>query len=192
MAGDSSPHNACGQILFSLKMTKLNYVVKGTPFSAYITIRKKFIQSSFVPQPDVAIEKVTATENELVSLKEKNRDLETKLALITFELEETQVKNEVLEKENGKLEDDIEEVLNEKRNVIKDKDELSIENLKFKSDIAEEKKANDALSKKYENFKKVEKRKYSEKCEMIDLLESNLDNKCKELENVNLELEKAV
>ena len=96
MAGDSSPHNACGQILFSLKMTKLNYVVKETPFSAYITIRKKFIQSSFVP--DVAIEKVTAAENELISLKEKNRYLETKLALITFELEETQVKNEALEK----------------------------------------------------------------------------------------------
>ena len=46
MAGDSSPHNNCGQIPFSLKMSKLNYVVKETPYSAYITIRKKFIQSS--------------------------------------------------------------------------------------------------------------------------------------------------
>ena len=111
MAGDSTPHNACGQIPFSLKMTKLNYVVKETPFSAYIKIRKKFIQSSFVPQPDVAIEKVTAAENELIFLNEKNRDLETKLALITFELEETQVKNEALDKENGRLEENIEEVL---------------------------------------------------------------------------------
>ena len=132
------PHNACGQILFSLKMTKLNYVVKETPFSAYITIRKKFIQSSFVPQPDVAIEKVTAAENELISLKEKNRYLETKLALITFELEETQVKNEALEKENGRLEDNIEEVLEEKRNVVKDMDKLSKTSLESNTDIKKE------------------------------------------------------
>ena len=135
MASDSSPHNACGQILFSLKMSKLNYVVKETPFSAYVTIRKKFIQSSVVPQPDVAIEKETAAENELISLKEKNRDLETKLALMTFELEETQVKNEALDKENGRLEDNIEEVLEEKRKVIKDMDNLSKTSLESSKEI---------------------------------------------------------
>jgi hypothetical protein len=44
-------------------------------------------------QPDFAIERLTATKKELVSLKEKNRYLETKLGLKTFELEETQLKN---------------------------------------------------------------------------------------------------
>ena len=148
MVSDSSPHNACGQILFSLKMSRLNYVVKETPFSAYVTIRKKFIQSSVAPQPDFAIERVTATEKELISLKEKNRDLETKLGLITFELEETQVKNEALEKEDEKLEDSIEEVLTEKRTVTKDMNKLSEEHFKLKSDLAEVTKANDALGKK--------------------------------------------
>ena len=57
------PHIACGQILFSLKMSKLNYVLKETPFSSNVII-KKFIQSSVIPHPDIAIEKVTATENE--------------------------------------------------------------------------------------------------------------------------------
>ena len=128
-------------------MTKLNYVVKETPFSAYITIRKKFIQSSFVPQPDVAIEKVTAAENELISLKEKNRYLEIKLGLIIFELEETQVKNEALEKENEKCEESIEEVLKEKRIVTKDLNKLSEENFKLKRDLTEVTKANDALGK---------------------------------------------
>ena len=45
MASDFSPHNACGKIFFCLKKSNLNYVVKETPFSAYVTIRKKFIQS---------------------------------------------------------------------------------------------------------------------------------------------------
>ena len=148
MAGDSSPHNACGQILFSLKMSKLNYVVKEMPFSAYVTIRKKFVQSSVAPQPYFFVERVSVTEKELISLKEKNRDLETKLGLITFELEETQVKNEALEKENEKLEDSIEEVLTEKRTVTKDMNKLSEEHFKLKSDLAEVTKANDALGKK--------------------------------------------
>ena len=121
MVSDSSPHNVCGQILFSLKMSKLNYVVKETRFSAYVCT---------------------------IFLKEKNRDLETKLGLITFELEETQVKNEALEKEDEKLEDSIEEVLTEKRTVTKDMNKLSEEHFKLKSDLAEVTKANDALGKK--------------------------------------------
>ena len=102
-------------------MSKLNYVVKETHFSAYVCT---------------------------IFLKEKNRDLETKLGLITFELEETQVKNEALEKEDEKLEDSIEEVLTEKRTVTKDMNKLSEEHFKLKSDLAEVTKANDALGKK--------------------------------------------
>ena len=45
MAGETCPHNMCGQILVCLKMSNLNYVVKETPYSAYVTIRKKFIPS---------------------------------------------------------------------------------------------------------------------------------------------------
>ena len=43
--------------------------MKETPFSAFLTIKKKFIQSSVAPQPDFAIERVT--EKEHISLKEK-------------------------------------------------------------------------------------------------------------------------
>ena len=50
MAIETSPNFACGQVIFNLKMSKLNYVVKETPYSAYITIRKKFICSGDKPQ----------------------------------------------------------------------------------------------------------------------------------------------
>ena len=42
MTGEnSSAEFACGQILFTLKHSKLNYIVKETPYSAYITINKE-------------------------------------------------------------------------------------------------------------------------------------------------------
>ena len=68
--------------------------------------------------------------------------------ILDFELEETQVKNEALEKEDEKLEDSIEEVLTEKRTVTKDMNKLSEEHFKLKSDLADVTKANDALGKK--------------------------------------------
>ena len=46
MARENSAEKACGTILFCLKMSKLNYMVKETPFSAYVKIRKKFVKSS--------------------------------------------------------------------------------------------------------------------------------------------------
>ena len=99
MACDSSPHNACGQILFSLKMSKLNYVVKETPYSAYVTIRKKFIQSHEAIQPpfmNIHDEKSNISEKEMDSLKERNKDLETKIALLTIGLDEAEDKNKAL------------------------------------------------------------------------------------------------
>ena len=50
MAGEKSPEFACGQILFCLKTSQLNYVVKETPYSAYITIRKRFVKSAIENQ----------------------------------------------------------------------------------------------------------------------------------------------
>ena len=42
---NSSAEFACGQLLFNLKNSRLNYLLKETPYSAYITIRKKLIKS---------------------------------------------------------------------------------------------------------------------------------------------------
>ena len=38
---------ACGQLLFNLRNSNLNYLVKETPYSAYITIRKKLVKEAF-------------------------------------------------------------------------------------------------------------------------------------------------
>ena len=44
MTGENYEERACGQILFGLKMSNLNYMVKETPYSAYITVWKKFVK----------------------------------------------------------------------------------------------------------------------------------------------------
>ena len=44
MIGKNSSEFACGQVLYSIKMSKLDYLVKETPYSMYVTIRKKFVK----------------------------------------------------------------------------------------------------------------------------------------------------
>ena len=46
MSGVMSPEFACGQVLFSIKMSKLNYLVQETPCSIHVTLRKKFVKEA--------------------------------------------------------------------------------------------------------------------------------------------------
>ena len=76
-----------------------NYLVKETPYSAYVTIRKKIIQSHEAIQPlftNMSDDKVNIFEKEMDSLKERNKDLETKIALLTIGLDEAEDKNKAL------------------------------------------------------------------------------------------------
>ena len=50
MSSEYSAEKACGQVFICLKMSKLNYVVRETPFSAYVTIRKKFMKNVVIEE----------------------------------------------------------------------------------------------------------------------------------------------
>ena len=78
MAGEKSPDFECGQILFSLKMSRLNYLVKETPYSAYITNRKTFTRENKESQTTFVSLNTSDKEVELLDLKERNKDLETR------------------------------------------------------------------------------------------------------------------
>ena len=91
MTGES-PDYACGQILFNLKRSNLHYLLEETHLSAYITIRKKFIKT-----PNETVKATvnivnnrgpSESEVELLTLRENNRDLETRLAMAKVEFEE--------------------------------------------------------------------------------------------------------
>ena len=78
-------------------MYKLNYLVKETAYSVHLTIKKKFVREG-TDSPSVTIEGKANSEIEAenFALKEKNADLENRLALAKVEFEEMNIKKEDL------------------------------------------------------------------------------------------------
>ena len=94
-----SAEYACGQLLFHLKHSKLNYLLKETPYSAYITIRKKLLKSvdreAFESNANVQIytsANLKDVEKENTRLNERNLEVERKFALITNKFEQLEIK----------------------------------------------------------------------------------------------------
>ena len=86
MVGVNSPDISCGQILFGLKMSRLNYMVQETPYSMFVTIRKKFIKDTGEnTNPAVEVLRPSDKDVELFTLKQRNKELETQLALAKFD-----------------------------------------------------------------------------------------------------------
>ena len=195
MANESSPNFACGQVIFNLKMSKLNYVVKETPYSAYITIRKKFKSSGDkIQDPSIvatANNKLRNVEMALESMRIKNEELEREIGLSKVDFEELEVKYEALEKENSKSEDTIEECFADNRK-LKQKLEISeMSNSELSLRLEEAHQRNSVSIKDFEKHKKVESKKYLEKCDLVDILESTLDNNKLEIQRLREELENA-
>ena len=81
MTSEISAEFSCGQILFTLKQSKLNYVVRETPFSAHITISKKFIiKNSDATEIYVDEQKVEGEASRVENnLNNENEDLKLEL-----------------------------------------------------------------------------------------------------------------
>ena len=175
-----------GQVLICLRMSKLNFVVKETPYSAYVTIRKRFVKS-YDGKP-IEQEKVSPPDPVVVSdLKQKINDLEKQCSMLRYDVEEYEIKCKSLEKENINLEDQIEELFAKRKedgkeieNVKDEKDELMILVKSLKKEII---KNSSVFEKKKDTFKK----KIEEKDTNIMMLENS--SKSKELELASLRKE---
>ena len=72
MSGVNSPEFACGQMLFSIKMSKLNYLVQETPYSIHVTLRKKFVEEvTNIGTSDFDSITLGDTDVEVTSLKQR-------------------------------------------------------------------------------------------------------------------------
>ena len=118
--------NVFGQVLICLRLSKLDYILKETPYSAYLTIRKKFIKG--VKEETVAhtnnVESANDKNRESLQrensfLKDKVADLEKRCALFTVENDELEIKLETLEKDKVSLEEEIEQSYTESRELRK-------------------------------------------------------------------------
>ena len=75
MTGEVTAENALGQVLICLRMSKLHYIIKETPYSADVTIRKKFMKSVDGDMFECQnVDKVAADADD--NLKQKLKDLE--------------------------------------------------------------------------------------------------------------------
>ena len=113
--------------------------MKETPYSAYITIRKRFVKSAFENQGALDTKQITVdNEEELNQLIERNKDLETRLALAKVEFEEMEHSKVKLLTDLSKWEDEIETFLKKERisnsnyeNITKENTELKVVNDKI-------------------------------------------------------------
>ena len=188
MAGVMSVEKACGQILFCLKTSNLNYMVKETPFSAYVTIRKKFVKNlqsvetviENVAQPDID-ENNRRLNKEIALLQKKVKDILTENAHLRFDLEEYEIKFNALEKENTTLEIKLDEADTKTQKVEKDLENSLIASKKFKQQINENKSLNSEIMKAEKILK--------DKSDIVDILENTLRNKDLEIMSLTEELE---
>ena len=120
MAGKVSAENVFGQVLICLRMSKLDYLVKETPYAAYVTVRKKFMKNNNATDDTVSVRDAPTAANivieENIKLREELKDIKTNCAIVRVENEELEIKNEELHKKllasDDKLEDAFIECVN--------------------------------------------------------------------------------
>ena len=159
-----------------MKNSNLNYVVKETPYSAYITIRKKFIKD--VGENVLNNSKDFKTVDIIKELKEENGNLKQENASKVIEFEELEIKFEKLDKENRRLEDEVNDLYEAKRKVAKEFDSVVNKNVALKSEV---KKIKEAKA-------KVDNKDLKEKADLIAILEHTLNNKQSEIERLTEEV----
>ena len=86
----TNPHDTCAQIINTLRTSGLTYTLNETPYSVYLTLRKKFIKE-YMPQPQSLSEVAhTTQENPVESLVDKIKEHEDQIS----QLQEA-LKNEI-------------------------------------------------------------------------------------------------
>ena len=107
MSGNLKANTVCNQVLKVLKQSNLNYLVNETPYSAFVTIRKKFVRTredqellDVTPVDDISVNDIVLTQENL-GLKQKCRDLSSDKGHLQIKIEELELKVEAIVKENN-------------------------------------------------------------------------------------------
>ena len=181
-----TPNEVCAEIIRTVNASNLNFQVNQTPYSMYISIRKKFLKD--------CQEGNLYRENQSKDLKNENEYLREEYEKLYGLYKTTFQKNIHLESEVSKFEDQLEQnrrnevyarefekenkaLKNEKEKLKETSENLRKENKDLKSELDDLKKAKCSLNGELRNLKKelAEEMKKSEK----NL--KNLEKKCLEL-----------
>ena len=87
-------HYTCSKLLDAIKSSQLDFLLQETPYSVFLTIRKKYIKS-FKP---ASKEELFEHESVIEDLKQENENLRNAAKEITIENEANKNKVAILEK----------------------------------------------------------------------------------------------
>ena len=181
MVGDIRAHKVCEQLLNYVKVSNLNYLVNETPYSAFITIRKRFTKGS----EDITNVTLVQDDSNIVD------DLKRKNNLLAIKCKDFASEHESLSKDNSDLKTKLENYkeenikVNQKLFILKGEivnQELALK--KVKEEAVEKSKCNQSIKDKLlevqENLKAT-KKLAQEKDDTIDMLNIIVENKKSEL-----------
>ena len=196
MEGKVSAENTFGQVLICLRMSKLNYVIKETPYSAFVTIRKKFVKAfdvEIIEKENVAkprlfnnevTEQIKELENENSLLQQKNNTQYSEIGHLKFEIEELEVKKEALENEKRDLESKNENDFAEIKSLNYQIECATLNNSEIQKQMNKVSSENKGLKCKIEESNKL----LGDKTDFVDILENTVRNKVSEIEMLRLEM----
>ena len=190
MSRETSVEMACEQILFCLKKSNLNYVIKETPFSANVTIRKKFINSANInalrneSKTNIEImENVKKLENINQELQMKNKGLLSELGHLRIEFE---IKYKNLENERSSFEKQLDDAVDQNEILKKELKNINLYNTELEKEMKKVTGEKVNLVNKMIDFEK----EVVDKTNLVDVLETTVQNKVLEIERIKEELEK--
>ena len=194
MTGNSRSSKMCNQVLRVVKESNLNYLLKETPYSAYVTIRKTFVRDNV---EDEALKDTTdnlalsdiALRQENIFLKQKFNGLESEKAQLNIDIEELVIKLEDMTVKNDCLNKKI-DLLESEKNSTKirlevTKGQFENETEKLEKQAALEKVMASQLKETEIKHIKLEK-KAKEMNDEIIMLEHTLKNRDSKIESLNL------
>ena len=183
---DIQANVVCNQVLRVIKESNLNYLLNETPYSAYVTIRKKFVKHRGTENTgvdDFALTDV-ALSQENIALRQRAKSLESDKGFLNIKIEELELKLEASTKKNQSLEENIVQHETEKDSAAVrlevSKGQLAHQSDKYAKKVDEEKeliaelKESQAKNAKFENILKG-------KDDEIVMLEFTLTNRDEEI-----------
>ena len=191
MSYDIRAHTVCEQMLSILKTSKLNYLVKETPYSAFVTIRKRFLKETKDLPSVTLVQDNNTGENDFrrenLILKQRCKSLEVEVGYLNIDIEKLELEKDTLSKENKnlRLEGDklefnlsiankeIDEKNNEVERLIDESDDKEIKKEFLQIQLGKTKIKVDMLEKTLK-----------EKSDEVAILESIVENKDLEIANL--------
>ena len=173
-------NSACNQVLQIIKESNLNFLINETPYSAFVTIRKKFVKCSAevtleteVIHEKPARENISNNEldNKFEALVVENNNLKEKLIQLESDNKNINIRLEIAKGQLSNKTDAFEEA-------VKDKKAISEKNETFVSELKQAKK-------RLTNLEKGDK----EKDDNLVMLEMTLKNRDLERKHLKIELE---